>query len=65
MESILTARDLRLKNDMEMELGFIVDYPNSLTFSETYSGETPLMLVNFTDDPLNYTKLLRSGRLIC
>ena len=58
MESILTARDLRLKNDMEMELGFIVDYPNSLTFSETHSGETPLMLVNFTDDPLNYTKLL-------
>lgn len=56
MESILTVRDLRLKHDMETELGFVVNDPNMLTYN--YSNETPLMLVNFTDDPLNYTKLL-------
>lgn len=53
MERVLTLRDIRLKNDMETELGFIVNDPNM-----QINDETPLMSVNFTDDPLNYTKLL-------
>ena len=52
----LTESELRLKDDMETELGFIVNDPNMLTHN--YSDETPLMLVNFTNNPLNYTKLL-------
>ena len=56
MEGLLTDREIRLKHDMETELGFIVNDPNMLTHN--YSDETPLMLVNFTEDPLNYTKLL-------
>ena len=53
MEMRLTESEIRLKHDMETELGFIVNDPNM-----QINGETPLMLVNFTDDPLNYTKLL-------
>ncbi|MDA7663778.1 hypothetical protein N8569_00590 [bacterium] len=55
MESVLTERELRLKHDMEMQLGFIVNDPNMLDSD----GNTPLMLVNmFYNNPINYTKLL-------
>ena len=57
MEFGLTAREIRLKHDMERELGFVVNDPNMLTYN--YSNETPLMLVNmFYNNPINYTKLL-------
>ena len=49
----LTESELRLKHNMERELGFIVNDPNM-----SINNETPLILVNFTDNPLNYTKLL-------
>ena len=55
MESVLTESELRLKDDMEMQLGFIVNDPNMLDSD----GLTPLMLVNmFYNNPINYTKLL-------
>lgn len=54
MESVLTENEIRLKNDMERQLGFIVNDPNM-----SINGETPLMLVNiFYNTPINYTKLL-------
>jgi hypothetical protein len=54
MEMGLTAREESLKNDMETELGFIVNDPNM-----QINGETPLMLVNpYYHDPFDYTKLL-------
>ena len=50
----LTMSEIRLKHNMERELGFIINDPNML-----HNGETPLMLVNtYYHDPLNYTKLL-------
>ena len=50
----LTESEIRLKDDMETELGFIVNNPNILD-----GDETPLMSVNmFYDNPINYTKLL-------
>ena len=55
MELRLTERELRLKHDMETELGFIVNDPNMLDSD----GLTPLMLINmFYNNPINYTKLL-------
>jgi len=55
MEMNLTESELRLKHDMEMQLGFPVLRPNMLNSH----GETPLMLVNmFYNNPINYTKLL-------
>ena len=57
MEMGLTERELRLKNDMEYELGtFNIVDPNALT--DPLLRETPLMEVNITSDPLNYSKLL-------
>ena len=51
----LTESELRLKDDMERQLGFIVNDPNMLDSD----GNTPLMLVNlFYNNPINYTKLL-------
>jgi ankyrin repeat protein len=51
----LTESELRLKDDMERQLGFIVNDPNMLDSD----GLTPLMLVNlFYNNPINYTKLL-------
>ena len=51
----LTESELRLKHDMEMQLGFPVLRPNMLDSD----GLTPLMLVNlFYNNPINYTKLL-------
>ena len=51
----LTESELRLKDDMERELGFVVNDPNMLDSD----GNTPLMLVNlFYNNPINYTKLL-------
>ena len=51
----LTVSELRLKHDMERQLGFIVNDPNMLDSD----GLTPLMLVNiFYNNPINYTKLL-------
>ena len=53
MESVLTESELRLKDDMERELGFVVNDPNMLDSD----GNTPLMLVNlFYNNPINYTK---------
>ena len=55
MELGLTLREIRLKHDMEGQLGFIVNDPNMLD----NDGLTPLMLVNmFYNNPINYTKLL-------
>jgi len=55
MEMGLTESELRLKHDMEMQLGFPVLRPNMLDSD----GLTPLMLVNmFYNNPINYTKLL-------
>ena len=55
MEMNLTESELRLKHDMEMQLGFPVLRPNMLDSD----GLTPLMLVNmFYNNPINYTKLL-------
>lgn len=54
MESVLTESELILKQDMETELGFIVNDPNM-----QINGETPLMLVNtYYHDPFDYSKLL-------
>jgi len=59
----LTESELILKQDMERQLGFIVNNPNILDSN----GNTPLMLVNMFyndpinllyDNPVNYTKLL-------
>ena len=51
----LTENEIIIKDDMERELGFIVNYPNMLDSD----GLTPLMLVNmFYNNPINYTKLL-------
>ena len=49
----MSVRDERIINDMERELGYHVNDPNIFNY-----GETPLMWVNLTSDPLNYTKLL-------
>ena len=55
MESVLTESEIRLKHDMEMQLGFPVLRPNMLDSD----GNTPLMLVNlFYNNPIKYTKLL-------
>jgi len=55
MEMDLTESELRLKHEMERQLGFIVNDPNMLDSD----GNTPLMLVNlFYNNPINYTKLL-------
>jgi len=54
MSRVLTEWDEYIKNDMNNELGFNVIFPDL----KNIDGETPLMLVNFTHDPLNYTKLL-------
>ena len=55
MEMDLTESELRLKDDMERQLGFPVLRPNMLNSH----GDTPLMLVNmFYNNPINYTKLL-------
>mgnify|MGYP001259676579 CR=1 FL=1 len=55
MEMNLTESELRLKHDMERELGFHIYDPNMLNSR----GETPLMLVNlFYNNPIKYTKLL-------
>lgn len=50
----LTYREKIIKNNMNRDLGFNVIFPDL----KTINGETPLMLVNFTNDPLNYTKSL-------
>ena len=51
----LTESELRLKDDMERRLRFIVNDPNMLD----NDGDTPLMLVNLLyNNPINYTKLL-------
>ena len=54
MEMGLTESEIRLKHNMERELGFQIHNPNMLI-----NNETPLMLVNtYNNDPLDYTKLL-------
>jgi ankyrin repeat protein len=51
----LTESEIRLKDDMETDLGFIVNDPNM-----QINGETPLMSVNMSyyNPPIYYTKLL-------
>ncbi|MDA7663779.1 ankyrin repeat domain-containing protein [bacterium] len=54
MSRVLTRGEEYLKNNMNNELGFNVIFPDL----KNIDGNTPLMLVNFLSNPLNYTKIL-------